>query len=257
MVACCWPMGSASWAGRAVNGRTPTLASAELFDPATRTLSEVMVTSGARFRHGSAVLPDGSVLLYGGSATPIELFQPALGTFETIGSSSGHSDFSLARLVSGDVLICAGFVEGPFLDVLRFDWRSRTFTPLSSTSFVTLPQAVTSRRATFSSRAADGAGTDDVTPLQPRADGPARPRHAHRRRAHRPGAQRPKRAADRRHQPPARRLLPARPGRGVRRRRTVARAASRRGVLSSGRPSARDGHRAFLRDRPHASAESQ
>ena len=90
-------------------------ASAEIFDPASNTFSrtEDMVTQHSG--HTATLLPDGTVMVAGGSLNPaVELYDPVTGRF------SSHSSFPEARqqhtatlLPTGEVLIIGGSV---FLD---------------------------------------------------------------------------------------------------------------------------------------------
>ena len=79
-------------------------ASAELYDPATRTFSPTGNMTSARSRHGSILLPDGRVLIVGGTA---ELYDPSTGAFTAIGNNSQHGN-TAALLTNGKVLITGG-----------------------------------------------------------------------------------------------------------------------------------------------------
>jgi len=76
-------------------------ASAELYDPATRTFTPTGSMTTARSHHSSLLLPDGRVLIVGGTA---ELYDPSTGTFTAIGNTSQHG-FTTTLLTNGKVLI--------------------------------------------------------------------------------------------------------------------------------------------------------
>ncbi|MGY1794898.1 kelch repeat-containing protein [Geodermatophilus sp. SYSU D00525] len=96
-----------------------TLASAELYDPATGQWSTTGSLATARTKHSAIRLLDGRVLAVGGDAgqdgfTSAELYDPTTGSWTTTGPmSDGRSDDDvccpgIARLPSGDVLIAGG-----------------------------------------------------------------------------------------------------------------------------------------------------
>ncbi len=94
---------------------------AQLFDPATKTFSELSSGASVSYSATASPLPDGQVLLAGGGAGATEpvqtadLFNPATNTFTPL-AAGGHTQLQLARygaasapLPNGDVLIAGGF----------------------------------------------------------------------------------------------------------------------------------------------------
>lgn len=89
-----------------------TLADAELYDPAKRTFAATPSMSEKRFKlaHESAMLPDGSVLIAGGSAKA-ERFDPKRSTFETLATGTGTPQWFMTEtaLQNGEVLLLGGY----------------------------------------------------------------------------------------------------------------------------------------------------
>ncbi|MFC4116404.1 Kelch repeat-containing protein [Nonomuraea zeae] len=100
-------------------GTGPGLASAELYDPATRSWTATGAMTVPRWGHSAVLLPDGSVLVAGGSAVrsggttkalrSAERYDPATGTWtateDMTDARTGHTAVPLA---GGVVLVCGG-----------------------------------------------------------------------------------------------------------------------------------------------------
>jgi hypothetical protein len=96
------------------------LSSAEIFDPAAGEFSPTGTLNIGRFAHAAALLPDGRVLILGGTTTePIgptdqvttaEIFDPATGSFAGAGATlMGRSYTALAPLNNGKFLLAGGY----------------------------------------------------------------------------------------------------------------------------------------------------
>jgi hypothetical protein len=104
-------------------------ATAELYDPATRTFQAIGSMAALHYQHTSTLLSNGLVLIAGGGVTTAELYDPATRSFTTTGSmSTFHWGCTATRLPDGRVLIAGGNTAGsPEL----YDPVTGTFTPSS------------------------------------------------------------------------------------------------------------------------------
>jgi hypothetical protein len=95
-------------------GNAHGLATAEVWDPATRTFSPAGALARPRIGHAAALLNDGRVLIVGGederigtgARLPAEVWDPATGTFDEVGSMPPlPSGITATTLADGRVLI--------------------------------------------------------------------------------------------------------------------------------------------------------
>ena len=95
------------------NGRRcgTSVASAEIYDPATGTWSLTGSMTTARSAHVAALLPNGQVLAAGGrgAGTTAEVYNPASGTWSATGSMGTARAYATATLLgNGSVLVAGG-----------------------------------------------------------------------------------------------------------------------------------------------------
>ncbi|HJV23834.1 MAG TPA: kelch repeat-containing protein [Holophagaceae bacterium] len=128
--------------GRGTSGAA--LASAEIFDPFTQTITPVTAPMvAAREDHAALLLPNGLVLLAGGTGsggTPLsslELFDPVTRTFSPAGSMTDpRLNFTAELLLDGQVLLAGGSKDGTDTSLSitadRFNPLTKALTPLAA-----------------------------------------------------------------------------------------------------------------------------
>lgn len=78
---------------------------AEIYDPASGTFTQVGDMGAARADHLATLLPNGKVLITGGGTTEAELFDPATNSFTSTGSMSSSWVKTATLLTDGRVLV--------------------------------------------------------------------------------------------------------------------------------------------------------
>ena len=153
------------------NGHPLFLAAASLYDPASGTWTATGSLITARSIHTSTLLPNGKVLVIGGSSnsgTPAneELYDPASGTWTATGSlAAARRGHSATLLLNGMVLVASG-LNGNDIPIAT----AELYDPESGTWATTGSLGTTRRSLSTGTLLPDGkvlfaGGYDDITPL--------------------------------------------------------------------------------------------
>jgi N-acetylneuraminic acid mutarotase len=88
---------------------------AELYDPATETWTETGDMHSGRYDHAAMLMPNGQVMIVGGSSIsgyatmPMEFYDPASGTWTSAsGLNPPRTLFTVTMLPNGKVLVAGG-----------------------------------------------------------------------------------------------------------------------------------------------------
>jgi hypothetical protein len=120
-------------------GMLATLARAEIYDPTSQTFTEVGTMVRPRVDHAAALLPDGRVLVTGGSQRQgemlvdwddAELFNPTTGTFSALSARMHHTHATHALLDVGYGRLLVAGGSDTDLRCETFDLTTMTFSAL-------------------------------------------------------------------------------------------------------------------------------
>jgi hypothetical protein len=131
--------------GQLANGQQPPT-TAEIYDPRTGTFSRTGSPIGTRWDYTATLLPDGRVLVAGGStekngladsSPSAELYDPTTGQFAATGPMvADRSDHTATLLPDGRVLIAGGTSADGIAAVAElYDPKTGTFSPTGSMTF--------------------------------------------------------------------------------------------------------------------------
>jgi hypothetical protein len=140
------PNGKVLVAGGTDSGTSSAkLSSAELYDPATGIWNTTASMSTPRSNHTATLLPNGKVLVAGGTVNSAELYDPQLGTWSSTGSmATSRSSHTATLLNNSKVLVVGGFSDnGVSASTELYDLQTGVWTTTGSMAIARVYQTAT------------------------------------------------------------------------------------------------------------------